>query len=63
MLFLIGFEFEIKDIYTRQNVAIAIGGVSIPWIAGYLIAELLSPPLLRWLMRGSISTKDDGTGS
>jgi len=41
MLFLIGLEFEIKDIYTRKNIAIAIGGVSIPWIAGYFLADLM----------------------
>ncbi|MDH4122475.1 MAG: cation:proton antiporter [Thermoplasmata archaeon] len=43
MLFMIGLEFEIRDIYTKKNIAIAIGGVSLPWIAGFFLAEFLLP--------------------
>jgi len=41
ILFLIGLECNIKEIYTRNNILIAIGGVSIPWISGFLVAELM----------------------
>lgn len=43
MLFMIGLEFEIKDIYTRNNVVIAIGGIVLPWLGGYALAELMLP--------------------
>ena len=43
MLFLIGFECDIKEIYTRRNIVIAIGGISLPWVAGFLIAWFMLP--------------------
>ena len=43
MLFMIGLECDIKDIYTRKNVIIAIGGISLPWVAGFFLAELMLP--------------------
>jgi Kef-type K+ transport system membrane component KefB len=43
MLFLIGFECDIKEIYTRKNIVIAIGGISLPWVAGFLIAWFMLP--------------------
>jgi len=43
MLFLIGFECDIKEIYTRKNIVIAIGGITLPWVAGFLIAWFMLP--------------------
>jgi Kef-type K+ transport system membrane component KefB len=43
MLFLIGLECDIKEIYTRKNIAIAIGGITIPWMAGFLLAWYMLP--------------------
>ena len=43
MLFMIGLECDIKEIYTRQNIMIAIGGITLPWVAGFLLAWFLLP--------------------
>jgi Kef-type K+ transport system membrane component KefB len=43
MLFMIGLECDIKEIYTRRNIVIAIGGISLPWVAGFFLAEFLLP--------------------
>lgn len=43
MLFVIGLECDFKEIYTKRNVAIAIGGISLPWVGGFLLAEHLLP--------------------
>lgn len=43
MLFLIGLECDIKEIYTRKNIVIAIGGISLPWVAGFLLAWFMLP--------------------
>lgn len=37
LLFAIGFEFKLKEVYTTKATLIAIGGVVVPWIFGYLI--------------------------
>ncbi len=39
LLFMIGLECDLKEIYTRRSVSIAIGGVAIPWIGGFFLAE------------------------
>lgn len=45
ILFMIGLEFEIRDIYTRKNAFVAIGGIVLPWVGGFLLAEfMLSGP-------------------
>jgi Kef-type K+ transport system membrane component KefB len=41
MLFMIGLECDLKEIYTRRSIAIALGGVLLPWVAGYLIAVFM----------------------
>lgn len=38
LLFMIGLECDLKEIYTRKSILIALGGVSIPWVAGYAVA-------------------------
>jgi len=39
LLFMIGLECDLKEIYTRRSMMIALGGVILPWIAGYLLAN------------------------
>ncbi len=39
LLFLIGLESEARSIYTLKNGAVAIGGVALPWVAGFLLAS------------------------
>ncbi|MDH3364760.1 MAG: cation:proton antiporter [Thermoplasmata archaeon] len=43
MLFMIGLECDIREIYTKKNILIAIGGITLPWVAGYLLAWYLLP--------------------
>jgi len=38
LLFMIGLECDLKEIYTRRSIAIAVGGVLLPWVAGYFVA-------------------------
>jgi len=37
LLFAIGFEFKLKEVYTKESTLIAVGGVTVPWILGYLL--------------------------
>ncbi len=41
LLFVIGFEFKIKDVYNLRFAVIATFGVIIPWIAGYFFAQYI----------------------
>ncbi len=41
LLFMIGLECDLKEVYTRRSIAIALGGVIVPWIAGYEMAVLM----------------------
>ncbi len=43
MLFVIGLECDFKEIYTKKNISIAIVGITLPWIGGYLLAGFLLP--------------------
>jgi Kef-type K+ transport system membrane component KefB len=43
LLFLIGLESDFKAIYTRKNVAVAAGGVILPFILGFVTAYFLVP--------------------
>jgi Kef-type K+ transport system membrane component KefB len=38
LLFMIGLECDLREIYTKKSIAIAIGGVIVPWGAGFLVA-------------------------
>lgn len=40
LLFMIGLECDLKEIYTRRSISIALGGVIVPWGGGFLIAHL-----------------------
>ena len=44
LLFLIGLESDFRAIYTRKNVLVAIGGVSLPLAFGFVTAYSLVPP-------------------
>ncbi len=39
LLFMIGLECDLREVYTRRSIAIALGGVILPWIVGFLVAE------------------------
>ncbi len=43
MLFVIGLECDFKEIYTKKNIAIAIGGISLPWVGGFTLANQFLP--------------------
>lgn len=39
LLFMIGLECDLKKVFTRRSMAIALGGVLLPWVGGFLVAE------------------------
>jgi len=39
LLFMIGLELDLKDIYTTRSISVAFGGVLLPWVAGYFLAD------------------------
>lgn len=41
LLFVVGLECDLREIYTKKNLAVAAGGVVIPWLSGFMIAILL----------------------
>ena len=43
LLFIIGLDTDITAIYSRKNIAIAIGGVILPWVSGYFLADVMLP--------------------
>ncbi len=44
LLFLIGLESDFREIYTRKNFLVALGGVLLPLAFGFLTAWFLAPP-------------------
>ena len=40
LLFMIGLECDLKEVYTRKSISIALGGVIVPWMLGYGVAHL-----------------------
>jgi len=38
LLFMIGLECDLKQVYSSRAITIALGGVLVPWIGGYLLA-------------------------
>lgn len=40
LLFMIGLECDLKEVYTRKSIMIALGGVVVPWVAGFGVAHL-----------------------
>jgi len=43
LLFLIGLESDVRAIYKRKNILVAIGGVALPWVLGFAIAYVMVP--------------------
>lgn len=43
LLFMIGLECNMKEIYTKSSFIVAISGVIIPWIGGFLLADAILP--------------------
>jgi len=41
LLFMIGLECDTREIYTKKSILIALGGVGIPWVVGFFLAELM----------------------
>lgn len=41
LLFMIGLECDIREIYTKRSILIAAGGVVVPWVCGFALAELM----------------------
>lgn len=41
LLFMIGLECDLKEVYTRRSIAIAVGGVIVPWVAGFVVADAM----------------------
>ena len=41
LLFVIGFEFEVRDIANWKYAVIALVGVVVPWVGGYLCTMLI----------------------
>jgi Kef-type K+ transport system membrane component KefB len=41
LLFMIGLECDLKEVYTRRSIAIALGGVILPWVAGFIVADAM----------------------
>lgn len=40
LLFLIGLETDARSLYTVKNFSVAMGGVALPWAAGFLLASI-----------------------
>jgi len=43
LMFMIGLECDIRQIYTGRSIVIAVGGVVLPWLAGFALADLMLP--------------------
>jgi len=41
LLFMIGLECDLREVYTRRSIAIALGGVIVPWVCGFFLAEFM----------------------
>jgi Kef-type K+ transport system membrane component KefB len=43
LLFIIGLECDVREIYTKKSIAIGLGGIIVPFILGYFVSVLLLP--------------------
>ena len=43
LLFILGLESDVRALFQRRNVAIAAGGVVLPWVAGFALTFLMVP--------------------
>ena len=56
LLFVIGFEFCLRDLTDPRYLVIAALGVAVPWIGGYLVTTLLGYPTATALFVGTALT-------
>lgn len=56
LLFVIGFEFEIKDIANWKYGVIALSGVVVPWVGGYFAAQLFGMDFFSAIFIGTALT-------
>ena len=56
LLFVIGLEFKVKDIFKWKHGHIALIGVIVPWIGGYLVAKLFGYPFATAIFIGTALT-------
>ena len=40
LLFMVGLECDLRKIYTKKSISIALGGVIVPWVGGFFVAYL-----------------------
>lgn len=45
LLFTVGLETDLRDIYNRRNLWVALGGVLLPWAGGFALAQWVFPSL------------------
>jgi Kef-type K+ transport system membrane component KefB len=43
LLFIIGLECNMKEIYTKSSIVVATSGVILPWVCGFLLADYMLP--------------------
>lgn len=53
LLFAVGLEFKLREVYTKEYTFIAIGGVIVPWILGYGVAVLFGYSFIESLLIGT----------
>ena len=56
LLFVIGLEFKVRDIFKWKHGHIALIGVIVPWIGGYLVAKLFGYPFATAIFIGTALT-------
>jgi Kef-type K+ transport system membrane component KefB len=56
LLFVIGMEFKIRDIMVPRNGLIALSGVILPWLGGFILSELYGYPLAGSIFIGTALT-------
>lgn len=53
LLFAIGLEFKLRDVYTKEYAFIAFGGVVVPWIMGYFLAVFFGYSFIESVLIGT----------
>ena len=53
LLFAVGLEFKLMEVYTKKYTFIAFGGVVVPWILGYFTAVLFGYSFIESLLIGT----------
>ncbi len=56
LLFVVGMEFKVRDIYKPSYLLIAIVGVIVPWAGGFLLAEAFGYPFASAVFVGTALT-------